>query len=96
MANVYQVLGNHDKALQLYQLALDIKINTLGERHISVASTHFRLSSLWKELTQPQFAIAYASQATNIIQSTRQSIEELDTELCWVLRLCSNNGSRTT
>ena len=39
MGNVYESLGDYEKALFHFQNALDIKIKSLGGAHVSVADT---------------------------------------------------------
>eukprot|EP01043_Picozoa_sp_COSAG02_P027319 COSAG02_NODE_1606_length_11716_cov_7.032022_4_plen_67_part_00 len=58
MALVWDDLGEHQEALQLYDRALKIDEATYGPQHSEVATTLRNIADVWKDLGEKQEAKA--------------------------------------
>ena len=56
---MYDALGELEQAKDYHQRALEIKINTLGEKHIDVAASYNNLGSVYTALGKLEQAQYY-------------------------------------
>lgn len=62
-ADLAHALGEHEKAIELYEQALTIDLETYGEDHPNVAINRNNLGAAWDALGEYKKAIAYYEQA---------------------------------
>lgn len=66
LALIYQTLGQHDKALPMYQHALAIREKALGPDHADTATNFSNLASLHTALEQYDQALSFQKRALDI------------------------------
>merc|ERR1719331_2100228 len=66
MAVVYGRQGEHTKALEYYHKAHDIKMETLGEKHPSVAATFHNMANIYRRQNEYTKALEYYDKALQI------------------------------
>ncbi len=59
LINVEQQLGNFQKALECYEMSLEIKIKSLGIHHVDVARTYNNMGNVEDSLGNYQKALEY-------------------------------------
>lgn len=74
LANHYFYVGRHEKALPLLQRAFVIREKALGSEHPATASTLGDIAFAFKEMKQPDLAIAFYKASINAYQNHRERI----------------------
>ena len=64
--NILHVLGDYDKAIEYHEKALKIRLNKLGEDHLSVATSYNNLGLSWNKKGNHDKAIEYHEKALKI------------------------------
>src|SRR5674536_180127 len=68
LAGLYRQMGDYEKALPLYQRALDIREKVLGPQHPSVATTLNNLAGLYESMGDYEKALPLYQRALEIIE----------------------------
>jgi tetratricopeptide (TPR) repeat protein len=63
---VYAFLGEYPTAMDLFQMALPIKISVLGENHPSIAASYNNISNIFKKQGDYDNALMYGSKSLDI------------------------------
>ena len=70
LATVYSKQGDYPKALEYYQKALDIKVASVGEQHMSVGNTYKNMANVYRKQGDYPKALEYYQKALDISRQT--------------------------
>ncbi len=81
LAELYRTQGQYDRAELRYQRALAIVEKALGDAHPDTAQVLINYAALLQQLKQTASAIFYGKRAVNVLQTSRESNQQLSDAL---------------
>lgn len=70
LVGLYNIMGDYEKALPLYQRTLDIQENVLGLQHPTVAATLNNLAELYHQMGEYEKALPLHQRALKILEDS--------------------------
>ena len=94
---VYVKQGKYEKALELYNKALDIYKSTLGENHVYVANSCFIIATILKDTGKFADSLQYLYKALEILmlnpEQNKNNIVLIKVLIAQIQQLINSNDS---
>jgi tetratricopeptide (TPR) repeat protein len=89
---VWHKKGEHDKAIEYFELALESDLKTYGENHPAVATDRNNLGSVWQVLNKLNKAIEYFELALESVNKNHPNVAIYRNDLAEAKKALANKA----